>query len=155
MGKDKSNSADPVLACNRKARHDYEILERLEAGIKLAGTEVKSCRARNVSLGEAYIDIDRGQMYLVNAHIAVYREGNIFNHQPKQKRRLLVHKKEIRKFASAVAEKGMTIIPLSMYRKKALIKVEIALCRGKNHADRRETLKKRQDEMDMRRMMSR
>ncbi len=155
MGRDRNNSTDPVLACNRKARHDYEILERLEAGIKLAGTEVKSCRARNVSLGEAYIDIDRGQMYLVNAHIAVYREGNIFNHQPKQKRRLLVHKKEIRKFAGAVAEKGMTIIPLSMYRKKALIKVEIALCRGKNHADRRETLKKRQDEMDMRRMMAR
>lgn len=155
MAKDKHNFSDPVLACNRKARHDYEILERLEAGIKLVGTEVKSCRAHNVSLGEAYIDIDRGQMYLVNAHIAVYREGNIFNHQPKQKRRLLVHKKEIRKFAAAVAEKGMTVIPLSMYRKKALIKVEIALCRGKNYADRRETLKKRQDEMDMRRMMSR
>ncbi len=151
----KKDSSDPVLACNRRARHDYEILERLETGIKLTGTEVKSCRARNVSLAEAYVDIDRGQLFLVNAHIAVYREGNIFNHHPRQKRRLLVHKKEIRRLAAAVEEKGMTLIPLSLYSKKALIKLEIALCRGKTHADRREDLRKRQDEMDMRRMMGR
>ncbi len=144
---------DPVLASNRKALHDYHVLSRYEAGIKLTGTEVKSCRDRAITMADAYVSILKGEAWLHNVHIAVYGQGNRFNHQPKQQRKLLLHKSEIRKLAQTLGEKGGTVVPLSFYLKEGLIKVEIAYCQGKTHGDKRETLRKRQDEMDARRAM--
>ena len=146
---------DPVLASNKKAFHDYTVAEKLEAGIQLSGTEVKSCRDRAVQLGEGYIKIENGQAFLYNVHIAVYGFGNRYNHEVKRPRRLLLHKREIRKLAQQVNTKGGTLIPLKMYLKDGLIKLEIAYCLGKTHADVRETLRKREADMDMRRNLGR
>ena len=149
----RQDPKDPVLATNRKAFHDYNVLERFEAGIQLLGTEVKSCRARTVTLTEAYVDFVQGSAFLVNAHIAGYDHGNRFNHDTRRKRRLLLHRKELLKLMIQVKEKGCTIVPLRMYLKHGLIKVAIALCKGKTHEDKRETLRSRQDDMDARRAM--
>ena len=142
---------DPILANNRKAFHDYTIVEKFEAGIQLTGTEVKSCRDRAVQLGEGYVKIENGQAFLYNVHISVYGFGNRFNHEVKRARRLLLHKREIRKLHQQLSTKGGTLIPLKMYLKTGLIKLEIAYCLGKTHADQRETLRKREADMDMRR----
>ena len=147
----RQDPKDPVLATNRKAFHDYNVLERFEAGIQLLGTEVKSCRARAIQLQEGYVKIERNQALLHNVHIAAYDFGNRFNHQSKQTRRLLLHKREIRKLHQQLSTKGGTLIPLKMYLKTGLIKLEIAYCQGKTHADQRETLRKREADMDMRR----
>lgn len=153
-GKKKSAApGDGQLTNNRKALHDYIVLEQLEAGIQLSGTEVKSCRARTVTLTEAYVDIVHGSAFLVNAHIAGYDHGNRFNHDTRRRRRLLLHRKELLKLSIQVKEKGCTIVPLRMYLKHGLIKVAIALCKGKSHEDKRETLRSRQDDMDARRAM--
>lgn len=153
-GKKKNkDTGDNLLTNNRKALHDYIVLEQYEAGIQLSGTEVKSCRARTVTLSEAYVDMTRGSAFLVNAHIAGYDHGNRFNHDTRRRRRLLLHKKELLKLAIQVKEKGCTIIPLRMYLKHGLIKVAVALCKGKSHEDKRETLRSRQDDMDARRAM--
>lgn len=151
--KETSFDSSPVLAENRKAYHNYTILSRYEAGVQLVGTEVKSCRARQIALADAFVNLERGQAFLENAHIAVYDHGNRFNHAPKQKRRLLLHKKEILKLSQQVREKGLTVVPLKFLRKGGLIKVEIALAKGKTYGDKREVLKARQDEMDARRAM--
>ena len=140
------------LANNRKARHDYHILESFEAGIVLQGTEVKSCRQRQISLQEGYIGITKGEVWLENVNIATYEQGNRNNHNPTRHRKLLLHKKEIAKLAKAVDVKGMTLVPLSFYLKKGKVKVKIALCKGKDQADKRETLKKRDSDMRTRRM---
>ena len=153
-GKKKSGDAgESLLSNNRKALHDYTVLEQYEAGIQLSGTEVKSCRARTVTLTEAYVDFVQGSAFLVNAHIAGYDHGNRFNHDTRRKRRLLLHRKELLKLMIQVKEKGCTIVPLRMYLKHGLIKVAIALCKGKTHEDKRETLRSRQDDMDARRAM--
>ena len=141
------------IASNRKAFHDYNVLERFETGIELLGTEVKSCRNRAVQINEGYARIERGQVILYNVHIAAYDFGNRFNHQVRQPRRLLMHKKEILKLAQWLNTKGGTLIPLKFYLHKGLVKVEIAYCQGKTHADQRETLRKRETEKDMRRAM--
>ncbi|MBO5722902.1 MAG: SsrA-binding protein SmpB [Lentisphaeria bacterium] len=156
MANGKKKTSDPgdgVLSNNRKALHDYIVLEQLEAGIQLTGTEVKSCRAHTATLSEAYIDIVQGSAFLVNAHIAGYDHGNRFNHDTRRRRRLLLHRKELLKFSIQVKEKGCTIVPLKMYLKHGLIKVAVALCKGKTHEDKRETLRSRQDDMDARRAM--
>ena len=143
--------SDPILANNKKAFHDYTVLEKYEVGIQLTGTEVKSCRDRAVQLGEGYVKIENGQAFLYNVHISVYGFGNRFNHEVKRARRLLLHKREIRKLHQQLSTKGGTLIPLRMYLKQGLIKLEIAYCQGKTHADQRETLRKREADMDMRR----
>jgi SsrA-binding protein len=149
----RRTQGDPVLANNRKAFHDYNVVERFEAGIQLTGTEVKSCRARSIQLGEGYAKIENNQCFLHNVHISIYGFGNRYNHEVKRSRRLLLHKREILKYAQWLGTKGGTLVPLSMYLKNGLIKVEMAYCQGKTHSDQRETLKKRDDEKAMRRAM--
>ena len=147
----RSMPADPVLATNRKASHDYQIVERFEAGIQLTGTEVKSCRERAIQLHEGFARIENGEAKLYNVHISTYGFGNRFNHEEKRTRRLLLHKREIIKLAQWLGTKGGTLIPLKMYLKKGLIKIEIAFCQGKTHNDQREDLRKREAEREMRR----
>jgi SsrA-binding protein len=151
--KKKKKTEGDVLASNRKARHDYNVLETYEAGIKLAGTEVKSCKNRQISLVDAYAQIDKGEIRLYNVHIAPYEHGSIFNHKAKCIRTLLMHKKEILKLANKTREAGFTLIPLKFYLKKGLVKVLLGLCTGKHSYDKREALKKKQDDMDAKRIM--
>ena len=149
----RQDPKDPVLATNRKAFHDYHVMERFEAGIQLRGTEVKSCRARAIQLQEGFVKIENNQALLYNVHIAAYDFGNRFNHQSKQTRRLLLHKKEILKLAQWINTKGGTLIPLKFYLRKGLVKVEIAYCQGKTHADQRETLRNRETERELQRFV--
>lgn len=151
----RQDPKDPNLATNRKAFHDYNVLERFEAGIQLVGTEVKSCRARAIQLQEGFVKIEKNQALLYNVHIAAYDFGNRFNHHSKQVRRLLLHKREILKLSQWLGTKGGTIIPLRFYLHKGLVKVEIAYCQGKTHADQRETLRRRETEKDIRRLVKR
>lgn len=145
-----------VLAENRKARHDYEILEAFEAGIALTGTEVKSCREHQVSLAESYARVEKGEIWLVGAHIAPYEKGNRNNHPPVRPRRLLLHAREIRKLTQAVEAKGLTLVPLKVYlNPRGLIKLDLGLCRGRNVHDRRQDMKRREDERETQRLVSR
>ena len=127
----RKDPKDPVLATNRKAFHDYNVLERFEAGIQLVGTEVKSCRARAIQLQEGFVKIENNQALLYNVHIAGYDFGNRFNHNTKQTRRLLLHKKEILKLFMKVGKEGYTLVPLSMYFSGKNVKVEVGVCKGK------------------------
>ncbi len=135
---------EKLVVQNRRARHDYHVLERFEAGIELVGTEVKSLRNGNMTLKDSYAEVENGEMYLVGAHISPYEQGNIFNHDPERLRRLLMHKREILKLGARVAEKGLTLIPLRVYFKEGRAKVEIGLCRGKQTIDKRETIRERE-----------
>lgn len=132
-----------TIAQNKKARHDYTIEETFEAGIQLTGTEVKSCRAGNVSLQESYAKVENSEIWLLNGHIAPYEAGNRFNHDPRRSRRLLMHKREIRRLLQATEAKGLTLVPLRFYFKGPNIKVELGLCRGKAKQDKREAMKER------------
>jgi len=133
-----------IVAENRKARHNYEILETFEAGIELVGTEVKSLRAQAPSLAESYAEVKDGEVFLVNAHIPEFSHGNVQNHQPRRPRRLLLHKKQINKFAAATQRQGLTLIPLRLYfNEKNRAKLALALAKGKKRHDKRETEKKR------------
>jgi SsrA-binding protein len=133
-----------VVATNRKANFEYFLLERFEAGLALQGTEIKSIRAGQMSLAEAYVEIQDGrQAWLVEAHIAPYAQGNRFNHEPRRKRRLLLHKKQIRELWDNVRQKGMTIVPTKVYLKEGRAKIEIALARGKKAYDKRAAIAKR------------
>jgi len=142
-----------VLAENRKARHDYHVLERVEAGIVLNGTEVKSCRAHNVSLAEAYAKPKDGELWLYGAHIAPYEQGNRNNHEPRRTRKLLLHSREIRQLTQAVESRGLTLVPLRIYfTPRSKVKVEIGLCRGKQTHDKRADMKRREDDLEVRRV---
>ena len=141
------------IASNRKAGFQYEILETLEVGIVLKGTEIKSLRQYGASLQESYITIDDGQMTLINATITPYTFASFYNHEEKRKRRLLAHKKEIEHFRASIQEKGLTAVPLSIYLKNGKAKVKIALARGKKLYDKRETIKEREDTRQIQRMM--
>ena len=133
-----------VLATNRKASFEYFLQEKFEAGIALQGTEIKSIRAGQISLAESYVDIEDGRnAWLLEAHIAPYEQGNRFNHDPRRKRRLLLHKKEIRDLWNAIRQKGMTIVPTRVYLKGGRAKIEIAIARGKKAYDKRATIAKR------------
>ena len=133
-----------VLAANKKARHDYFIEEKYEAGIELVGTEVKSVRQGHCSIKEAFIRIDKNnEVQIYGMHINPYEKGNIFNKDPLRVRKLLLHKYEINKINGKIAEKGYTMVPLKVYLKGSLVKVEIGLARGKKLYDKRETIKKR------------
>lgn len=135
-----------VVASNRKASFEYFIIEKFEAGIVLQGSEIKSIRAGQVSIQESYVDLENGeQAWLMDAHIAPYEQANRFNHEPRRKRRLLLHKKEIRELWDQVRIKGMTIVPIRIYLKKGRAKVEIALAKGKKAYDKRATIAKRDE----------
>ncbi len=144
-------AAEPAdLASNKKAFYEYEILETFEAGIELKGTEVKSLRDHGGSLQEAYVRPLGGEMWLIGAHIAGYRFGNLHNHDEKRSRKLLMHKREILKLSSKVKEKGLTLVPISLYLKKGKVKLKIGLARGKKLWDKRESIKTRDEARRMR-----
>ncbi len=153
----KNNSAGyKVVSDNRQARFRYEILETYEAGIELKGTEVKSIREGRVNLRDGYAMIRNGQAWLLNVHISPYQSSSeYFNHDPRRTRRLLLHKREISKLVGKVEQEGLTLIPLKMYLKRGLVKVAIGLCKGKKIYDKRETIKRRQDEREMARAIKR
>jgi SsrA-binding protein len=134
---------EPVkqVTANRKAFHEYEVLERFEAGIRLSGTEVKSIRAGQVNLTGSYAQVEGGQLILREAHISPYEHGNRFNHTPVRPRRLLMHRREILRLQEQTGQKGYTLVPLSLYLKHGLIKVELGLCRGKVLHDKREAIR--------------
>ena len=142
-----------VVSTNRKAKFEYFLIETFEAGIALQGSEIKSIRAGQVSLTEAYVQIDGQNAWLMGAHISPYEQANRFNHDPLRPRRLLLHKKEIRQLWDSVRQKGMTIVPTRVYLKEGRAKVEIALARGKKSYDKRETIAKRDRERDSAREM--
>lgn len=134
--------SEKIIATNRKAHHEYFVLETKEAGIELTGTEIKSVRLGKVNINDCYACIKRGECYLEGAHIAKYKEGNINNHDEYRNRKLLLHKDEIRKWANRLKlEASLTLIPLSLYLKNGLCKVELALCKGKKLYDKRQALK--------------
>ncbi len=135
-----------VIATNRKASFEYFLLEKFEAGIALVGTEIKSIRAGQVSIQEAYVDIQDGkEAWLIESHIAPYEQASRFNHEPKRKRKLLLHKKQIREIWNNVRIKGMTIVPTRIYLKDGRAKIEIALAKGKKAYDKRATIAKRDE----------
>ncbi|MCX8104550.1 MAG: SsrA-binding protein SmpB [Ignavibacterium album] len=131
------------ITVNRKARHEYHILQTYEAGIVLVGTEVKALREGKANLVDSYATIKNGEVWLVGAHISEYKQGNINNHNPTRDRKLLLNKSEIRKLIGKTKEKGLTLIPLRLYFKKGRVKVELALAKGKKSYDKRETIAKR------------
>ncbi|MFN8386219.1 MAG: SsrA-binding protein SmpB [Anaerolineales bacterium] len=135
-----------VVATNRKASFEYFLLERFEAGLVLQGSEIKSIRAGQVSIQESYVDIENGeQAWLVESHIAPYEQANRFNHDPKRKRKLLLHKKQIRELWNNIRIKGMTVVPTRIYLKDGRAKIEIALAKGKKAYDKRATIAKRDE----------
>jgi SsrA-binding protein len=142
-----------TLVVNRQARFNYEILERIEAGISLEGTEVKSIREGRANIKEAYADIRNGEVYLIGAHISPYSHGNITNHNPLRERKLLLKSSEIKKLQGKIMEKGLTLVPLRLYLKGRLIKLELGVGRGKKQVDKREDIKKREQEREVQRAM--
>jgi SsrA-binding protein len=144
-----------VIVSNRKARHDYSILDTFEAGLVLVGTEVKSLRAGKASLQEAFATVDDGEVWLRNVHIPEYTQGTWTNHMPKRNRKLLLHRREIEKLLSKTNESGLSIVPLSMYFKDGKVKVEIALAKGKKSYDKRQDIAKRDAGREVSRAMGR
>ena len=155
--KDKSrqndNKNERVIADNRKARHNYQVLDTLECGIALVGSEVKSLRTGTLSLDEAYGRVEGDEVWLVGANIAEYSYSHALNHVPKRRRKLLLHRREIKKFAGQAYEKGLTLVPLKMYFKGGRAKVLMGICKGKQKHDKRESLKKRDAQRDIDRAM--
>jgi SsrA-binding protein len=138
-----------VVARNKKAKHDYHIEETYEAGIILQGTEIKSIRARNVNLKDSFAMVENGEVFLYNMHISPYKQGNRYNHDPERKRKLLLHKNEIRKLIGYTKRKGYTLVPLTLYLKHDLAKVELALAKGKNVHDKRRDIAKKTAEREI------
>lgn len=153
--KKKSND-DPnskFVTRNRKARHTYDVLEDLECGIALVGSEVKSIRDGKISIDEAYARLDGGELWLVDATINEYPQANVMNHEPQRRRKLLLKKKELRDFAESAKQDGLTLVPLAVYFKRGIVKVSIGLCRGRKLHDKREKLKEQSDRREMRQAM--
>ena len=142
-----------VVATNRKAKFEYFLLEEFEAGLSLQGSEIKSIRAGQISLAEAYIKVDGTNAWLVEAHVAPYEQANRNNHDPKRPRRLLLHKKEIKKLWDAIRQKGVTIIPTRIYLKGGRAKLEIAIARGKKLYDKRASIAKRETDREIERQI--
>ena len=138
-----------TVATNRKARHNYHVEDSIEAGIALTGTEIKSVRSGRVSLGDSYVRPEKGELWLLNAHIARYAAGSYMSHEPLRPRKLLLHRKEINMLTSKVLERGLTLVPLRLYIKGNLAKVEIALARGKKLYDKRESIIRREVEREV------
>jgi SsrA-binding protein len=142
-----------TIAQNRRARHDYHVVETLDAGIALTGTEVKSCRQHDVSLADTYAAVRENELWLYGAHIAPYSHGNRANHDPRRTRKLLVHRNELRRLQRATQAEGMTLVPLRFFFSRGHVKVELGLCKGKQTHDKRETLRRKEHERDMRRAL--
>ncbi len=142
-------AADKVIATNRKAYHDYEILETYEAGIALRGTEVKSLRESQVNFKDCYAAVDNGEAWLIGCYISPYHHGTDANHDPERKRKLLLHKKEIQRLLGKVAERGLTMIPLRLYFKSGRAKCELGLARGKKLHDKRASIREREAKREM------
>ena len=142
-----------TVATNRKAYHNYHLQDPVEAGIALTGTEIKTIRAGRVSLGDAYVRPEAGELWLVNAHIARYEPGSYLSHDPRRPRKLLLHRKQIDSLTSKVLEKGFTLVPVKLYIKDSIAKVEIALARGKKLYDRRESITRRETEREIERTL--
>ncbi len=151
MAEKKTKDGIFIAAQNKKATHDYFILETYEAGIELYGTEVKSIRASAVNMKDSYCFIEKGELYMSGVHISPYEKGNIFNKEPLRVRKLLMHKKEIMKLFGKVGTEGVTLVPLKMYFKGSRVKVEIGLCKGKKLYDKRDTEAKKQAMRDIER----
>ena len=144
-----------VVATNRKAKHEYFVLESFEAGLSLHGSEIKSIRAGQISLAQAYVAIDGSEAWLINAHIAAYDQASHYNHDPLRPRKLLLHRSEIRKLWDNVRQKGLTVVPLRVYLKEGLAKVEIAVAKGKKLYDKRADIAKRDIERELLRQFKR
>ncbi len=144
-----------TVATNRKAYHNYHIGDSLEAGVALTGTEIKSIRAGRVSLGDAYVRPEAGELWLLNAHIARYEAGSYLSHEPRRPRKLLLHRKQIDSLTSRVLEKGFTLVPLKLYIKDSLAKVEVALAKGKRLYDKRESIARHETEREIERAIKR
>ena len=144
-----------TIATNRKAYHDYHLGDRIEAGLVLTGTEIKSIRAGRVNLRDAYIRPEAGELWLVNAHIARYEASSYLSHEPTRPRKLLLHRKQINNLISKVAEKGLTLVPLKLYIKDSLAKVEVAPAKGKKLYDKRESITRRETEREIGRAVKR
>ena len=142
-----------VIANNKKARFEYIIIDKYEAGVSLLGTEVKSLRDGKCSIQEGYIIEQNGELFLKNVNISEYKHGNINNHKPLRLRKLLLHKKEIYKIIKSIKEKGITVIPTKIYFKGSLVKIEVAVCKGKKLYDKRETIKDRENKKNIEREM--
>ena len=153
MAREASDSRRKVVARNRKARHEFQILETFEAGIELKGPEVKSLRAGNVSFQDAHARVQRGELWLHSVHISPYEQANRSNVDPVRARRLLLHRHEIRRLVGKIKEKGLTIVPLEIYFARGYAKVNLALARGKKLYDKREDLKRSQQDLEARRAM--
>ena len=145
--------SEKLVTQNRRARREYQILDTFEAGIALRGTEVKSLRAGNMTLKDSYAEVTGGEIFLVGAHVAPYEQGNIHNHEPERRRRLLLHKKEILRLGQQIHEKGLTVVPLKVYFKHGKAKIELGLCRGKHTVDKRKTIQEREVKREMDRAM--
>ena len=146
---------EKVVVSNRRVFHDYFIVETYETGIALKGTEVKSLRAGQGNLQDAYATVNNGEVWLVGMHISPFEKGNINNHEPKRDRKLLLHKSEIRKLVGTISKKGLTLIPLKVYFKQNIAKVELGVARSKKSYDKREAIKKRELDREMRRNFAR
>ena len=144
----KKQTGQKALAVNRKARHLYTIVESLESGIELMGTEVKSMKASRFSFSDSYAAIEGGELWLISLHVTPYDFGNLSDQDPLRKRKLLVHRQEITRLKRQTEEKGLTLIPLRFYLKKGLVKLQLGICRGKRLYDRRETIRKRDQKRD-------
>jgi SsrA-binding protein len=140
----KADAGEKLIASNKKAFHDYFVLQKAEAGVALTGTEVKSLRDGKANIKDSYVIFKNGEAFLFNAHISPYSHGNLQNHEPERNRKLLLHRREIEKLREQVVEKGLTVVPLRIYFKGGKVKVEIAVVRGKKLYDKRETEKKRE-----------
>lgn len=150
--KKEDDGIERVVSENRKARHDYDVLESLECGIELVGSEVKSLRCGTVSLAECYARVKKDEVFLVNCDIPEYVDANRFNHKRKRDRKLLLHRREIERFAKRALEKGLTLVPLKLYFKNGRAKLLVGLCRGKQNYDKRQALKKADVERGLRQM---
>ena len=149
----ESKKDNRTIQENRKARHDYFVIETYEAGIELFGTEVKSLRAGGVNLKDSYCEIDKGEMFALGVHISPYEQGNIFNRDPLRPKKLLMHKAEINKLTGLVSREGYTLVPLSLYFKGSRVKMALGLCKGKKNYDKRESIAKRDADRDIERAM--
>jgi len=152
--KDKAEEGIQVISRNKRAFHEYDIIDKLECGIVLCGTEVKSLRDGSASLEDAYAKIDDGEVWLLGSDIPEYAMGNKLNHKPKRPRKLLLHKREIAKFAGKAQQRGFTLVPLRMYFKQGRAKVELGVARGKQQHDKRQDQKKAEAQRDIRRAMT-
>jgi len=150
MAKSEREQAQQFIAENRKARHDYHILETWEAGVALLGTEVKSIREGRVNLRDSYARVDNGEIWLMNVHISPYSHRGYASHEEMRQRKLLLHRTEIRKLLGKVAEKGLTLVPLDLHYKNGRVKVQLALAKGKQEHDKRETIRKREVDRETR-----